>query len=423
MRLYVDLDTLVVSDFRNSGAAAGLSAKRSDRFSVEVRFVSQGVIKELPSGASGRITLKKTTEFSSYPVAWSPAWRKVGHGLGAYYVFRLNLHTQQVVDQFLSLQGELAAVTFAMEIQWEYRGMRRSSRAVTFVVENDYVRLEDRDEPPIAIFAGPPIVASGQSFVGKVGASFFERIVLGETMDRPVSTWSASGLPAGLSLNVAQGIVSGDPSAMGSFTAMISASGDGGAGVAQGVAFSILPGVPGITNTSFTGKVGAAFLAAPTVNDPVNRPVTAWSATGLPSWAGIDATSGVIASITPVGYPLLTPEHVATYDVTLRASGPGGEGAKVVTIIIGVGAPSIDAGQSFLGYVGQPFTVTPAIYDALDRPATSWSAVGLPAGLSINSATGQIAGTPEVAGSVDAELTATGPGGSNTRSVSISIMP
>jgi len=153
MRLYVDLDTLVVSDFRNSGAAAGLSAKRSDRFPVEVRFVSQGVVKELPHGAVGRVVLKRATEFSSYPVAWSPEWRKTGYGARTYYVFQLNLHTQQVVDQFLSLQGELASVTFAMEIQWEYRGMRRSSRAVTFVVENDYVRLEDSDEPPTPITA------------------------------------------------------------------------------------------------------------------------------------------------------------------------------------------------------------------------------------------------------------------------------
>jgi hypothetical protein len=414
MRLYVDLDTLAISDFRNSAAVTSLTAKRSDRFSVEVRFVSQGVIKELPSGASGRISLKKTTEFSSYPVAGSPGWRKVGHGLGAYYVFNLNLHTQQIVDQFFTLQGELAAVTLAFEIQWEYRGMRRSSRTVTFVVENDYVRLEDRDEPPIAIFAGPPIVALGQSFVGKVGVAFFERILLGETMDRPASTWSASGLPAGLSLNVAQGIVSGDPSAMGGFTAMISANGDGGVGTAQGVVFSILAGVPDIINTSFTGKVGAAFLGAPTVGDPVNRPVTAWSATDLPGWASINATSGVITG---------TPEDVATHNITLRAAGPGGEGAKVVAIAIGVGAPNIEAGQSFVGEVGVAFNQTPTLYDALDRPATSWSALGLPSGLSINSATGQITGTPEVAGSVNTELTATGPGGSDTRNISISIMP
>lgn len=195
---------------------------------------------------------------------------------------------------------------------------------------------------------------------------------------------------------------------------MISASGDGGAGIAQGVAFSILAGIPGITNTSFTGKVGAAFLGAPTVNDPINRPVTAWSATGLPGWASINAISGAITG---------TPDNVANHDVTLRAAGPGGEGAKVVTIIIGVGTPRIETGQSFLGNVGQLFTATPALSDALDRPATSWSALGLPAGLSINSTTGQITGTPGVAGSVDAELTATGPGGSDTRSVSISIMP
>jgi hypothetical protein len=147
MRLYVDLDTLAISDFRNS-AVTSLTAKRSDRFQVQVRFQSNGVVQELPHGAMGRIAIKKVSDFSGYPVAWSPQWRKIGYGTSAYYVFNLNLHTQQIVDQFLTLQGELAAVTLAFEIQWEHRGMRRSSRSVSFVVENDYVRLEDGEEPP-----------------------------------------------------------------------------------------------------------------------------------------------------------------------------------------------------------------------------------------------------------------------------------
>lgn len=154
MRLFVDMDTLAVSDYRNSAVTA-LSAKRSDRFPVQVRFQSNGVVQELPHAAVGRLVLKKTADFSGLPVAGASGWRKLGYGLSAYYVFQLDLHTQQVVDQFLTLQGELASISLSMEIQWEHRGLRRSSRAVTFVIENDYVRLEDAAEPPTPI-ADPP---------------------------------------------------------------------------------------------------------------------------------------------------------------------------------------------------------------------------------------------------------------------------
>lgn len=147
MRLFVDLDTLAVSDYRNS-AVSSLLARRSDRFPIHVRFQSDSIVQELPHGATGRIVLKKTSDFSGAPIAWSPGWRKLGYGSGAYYVFQLNLHTRQVVDQFLTLQGEVASITLAMEIQWEHRGSRRTARAVPFTIENDYVRLEDSQEPP-----------------------------------------------------------------------------------------------------------------------------------------------------------------------------------------------------------------------------------------------------------------------------------
>lgn len=167
MRLFVDLDTLAVSDYRNT-AVTSLTAKRSDRFPVQVRFQSGGVVQELPHGTTGRIVLKKTSDYSGYPVAWSPGWRKVGYGSATYYVFQLSLHTQQVLDQFLILGGgELERVSFVFEIQWEHRGNRRSSRAVPFVVENDYVRLNDTMEPPTLIEEppGPPIdVAQPQDY-------------------------------------------------------------------------------------------------------------------------------------------------------------------------------------------------------------------------------------------------------------------
>jgi hypothetical protein len=155
MRLFVDLDTLVVSDYQNAALSA-ITARRSDRFPVHVRFQRGGVVQELPYGATGKIVLKKISDFSGYPVAWSPGWRKLGYGTGSYYAFQLDLFTRQVVDQFLSLQGELPSIALAMEIQWGYRGTRRASRAVPFTIENDYVRLEDAEEPPEPIEVPPP---------------------------------------------------------------------------------------------------------------------------------------------------------------------------------------------------------------------------------------------------------------------------
>ena len=165
MRLYVDLDTLAISDLGGAPLAV-LRAKRSDRFALEVRFVRGGVVQELPFGAMGRVVVKRSADFSGYPIAWAPKWRKLGFGARAYYSMNLNLHTEQVVDQFITLSGELASISAAFEIQWEHRGARRTSQTVLFVIENDYVRLADEEEVPIAV-----IDPSTTPVISLIGAS------------------------------------------------------------------------------------------------------------------------------------------------------------------------------------------------------------------------------------------------------------
>lgn len=88
-----------------------------------------------------------------------------------------------------------------------------------------------------------------------------------------------------------------------------------------------------------------------------------------------------------------------------------------VAIEIGYGNPLINSGQIFNGNVGKVFSATPAITDSSNRPVSSWSATGLPTGLSINSATGQITGAPSQQGNFTTSITAINQGGSNTQSV------
>jgi hypothetical protein len=153
MRISINLDTLAVGDSTGS-ALQTLSTRRSDAFPIRLGFLQGGVGKELPSGAVGRLAIKNTRDYSGVLVAGSPAWRKVGYGSSAYYVFILNLATQQMDEAFFTLSGELAQVSFTMEIEWAYRGVRQTSRPVAFVVDNDYTRSGDVPPTPIAGASG-----------------------------------------------------------------------------------------------------------------------------------------------------------------------------------------------------------------------------------------------------------------------------
>jgi hypothetical protein len=263
----------------------------------------------------------------------------------------------------------------------------------------------DSEQVEILIIAGAPIITSGQSFSGKVGVAFSRTPELTDSENRPVSSWSASGLPAGLSINSTTGEITGSPSKKGAFTSTVVASGSVFSN-SKSIAFTIAEGAPIITaGQTASGKVGTAFSKTFSLTDSTNRPVTSWSATGLPSWATLNATTGVITG---------TPQDRGTSIIHLTATGPGGSSSETATISIAVGVPIISAGQAFTGKVGEVFTQTPALDDALDRPATSWSATGLPDGLSLDVNTGNITGTPTTKGSFTASFTATGIGGTGT---------
>lgn len=178
----------------------------------------------------------------------------------------------------------------------------------------------------ISIAVGPPIIVAGQSFTGKVGEAFTQTPTLDDALDRPATSWSATGLPAGLSLNATTGAITGTPTAKGSFTASFTATGSGGTSAAISVAFTISEGTPIITaGQTLTGAVGTAFSRTPALTDSANRPVTSWSATGLPSWATINAATGAITG---------TPQGSGSTTITLTATGPGGADTKTATISV-----------------------------------------------------------------------------------------
>lgn len=151
----------------------------------------------------------------------------------------------------------------------------------------------------------------------------------------PVTGFSATGLPTGLSINSA-GVISGTTALSGSFTAQVTATNVAGTSVAATFTINVTPTVvPGITSpTAATGTALVAFTATPIV--ATNPPITGYSASGLPPGLSVHPVTGVISG---------TPTTPGTFNATLtaiNAANPSG-GSLVVPFVIGALPPTAGA--------------------------------------------------------------------------------
>ena len=172
----------------------------------------------------------------------------------------------------------------------------------------------------------------------------------------------------------------------------------------QMVAFK--PASPVITSaTKASGTVGTAFSYQITAT---NSP-TSYGATGLPAGLTVNSTTGLISG---------TPTAAGTSTVTLSATNAGGTGNATLTLTITVAAPVITSATKASGTVGTAFSYQ---ITATNAP-TSYGATGLPAGLTVNSTTGLISGTPTAAGTSTVTLSATNAGGTGNAPLTLTII-
>jgi hypothetical protein len=241
---------------------------------------------------------------------------------------------------------------------------------------------------------GPTLLITTISplFTGTAGSAYNQTFTA--TGGVPPYQWSiASGNTDGLALNASTGTLQGTPTSAGTFTFVAKVADSSNDSATQ--QFSLTVNAPTLTfvtsGTLAAGSVGVSY------NQPL--PLTVTGGTPPYTWS---LTSGAIPGLTfnPGAVSLSgTPTTPGTFNLTVQAADSTGLTAtKSLSLTIAPAALTIvTSSQLPDASLNSPYTQTIGASGGV--PPYTWSANGLPAGLSINSSTGLISGTPTAAGS------------------------
>jgi hypothetical protein len=248
----------------------------------------------------------------------------------------------------------------------------------------------------------PAKFTSPTNAIGRQGAFFsFTNTATGT---KPI-TFGADGLPAGLSLEPTNGVISGIPAVMGVFNVAVYAT-NAALTTTGKLTITLTTGVPGITSKlSAGGKQGQNFTYTITAS---NNPAS-FSCSVLPDGLNLNPTTGVIS-----GPPIVS----GTFPLTIGAANQYGSDSRQLTLTITSSVPVITSALTATGtenLSGFSYTI-----QASDFP-TVYGASGLPLGLTLDTTTGAITGTPLYGGTFTVPIWAINPWGTGSTNLTLNI--
>ncbi|MGH9631068.1 MAG: putative Ig domain-containing protein, partial [Bryobacteraceae bacterium] len=227
--------------------------------------------------------------------------------------------------------------------------------------------------------------------------------------------WSVANgqLPPGLALAPATGTLAGTPSAAGNFNFTVAVADNSGATGSKACSIAITAALAIVPTRLADGTVQAAYSQTLQAAGGVAPYTWSLGRASLPPGLTLDGAKGVISG---------TPAQPGTFTFTVLASDSvSGKAEQEFAITIGAGLVIPDC-PAAVGSVGQPYSSTLAAAGGATPYSWSITAGALPAGITLNTSTGAVAGTPSAAGnSTYTARVQDSAGGSATRACSIAI--
>lgn len=227
------------------------------------------------------------------------------------------------------------------------------------------------------------------------------------------SSYGATGLPPGVTLNSVTGVISGAVATPGQYTVTLSATNAAGTTTATMQLIIAEPAVPTITSPAAITTYGGESMRYVVTGS--NNPKS-FDAVGLPLGLSIDTNSGVIS-----GSLATNTSYNSTYTVTLSATNAIGTGQALLSLNVRYisSPPCLLSPTMATGTVGDPFRYV--ITGTRMGGGYPFNASNLPPGLSINTYSGEIIGTPSIAGAWDVPISAQNIIGTTTATLSVLI--
>jgi hypothetical protein len=254
----------------------------------------------------------------------------------------------------------------------------------------------------------PPVITSPDTVTTEAGTSFSYQITaLSKTN---ILSYGATNLPIGLTINTSTGLITGTPTTVSEdpvvySTAVLSCTNAAGTRN-QDLIFS-LQQRPVITS-SLTPLIFEVGQPITPYIITATKTASSFNASSLPPGLSIDVETGVISG---------TPSTPGPFTIGLSASNTVLTGTANLPVTVNKLAEVTSGSAGGRQLTAFSYQITATGYPAI----TSYGASGLPSGLTVNTSTGLVSGTPSVFGNFTVILSATNPGGTGTKSVTFSI--
>jgi hypothetical protein len=147
MRIYLDLDSrrLLTTPTRPLSL---LEFKRRDNDSIELQFLRDAVVQQLPAGTTARVGIKPEGDYDAEFLAVSTLTQS-GTGTSTVYSGALNLNTTTLATAFDSGPDKVSTM---LEVEWLTGDVVSSSKTLPATIHNDVIRGNEGAPATLPLF-------------------------------------------------------------------------------------------------------------------------------------------------------------------------------------------------------------------------------------------------------------------------------